>query len=161
MAETPWVVRDVPEQTRRKVKVYAASHGITMAKAIEEIVNRATTVSPITGTPGAAAADDDIDMRQRFVQLCLERGWKEQAREIQETIARFYFEHKVTSEAVAALQQLIAMDRTNIEAYDMLGQTYESVGEVLQAERVYRNLQRAFPDSPIAQKRLIELAMQH
>ncbi len=38
---SPWVVRDVPEETRRKVRVYAAEHDLTMAQAIEALVNLA------------------------------------------------------------------------------------------------------------------------
>jgi len=33
-----WVVRDVPEHTRRQVKLYAVEHDMTMARAIEVIV---------------------------------------------------------------------------------------------------------------------------
>jgi hypothetical protein len=35
---TPWVVRDVPAHIRRKVRVYAAEHDMTMAQAIEAMV---------------------------------------------------------------------------------------------------------------------------
>src|SRR5258708_30810415 len=36
--KTPWVVKGVPEKTRRSVKVYAAQQGITMAEALEQLV---------------------------------------------------------------------------------------------------------------------------
>jgi plasmid stability protein len=36
---SPWVVRDVPEDTRHKVRVYAAEHDMTMAQAVEAIVD--------------------------------------------------------------------------------------------------------------------------
>jgi len=39
VATTPWVVRDVPEKTRHQVRVYAAEHDLTMAQAIEQIVD--------------------------------------------------------------------------------------------------------------------------
>ncbi len=39
----------------------------------------------------------------------------------------------------------------------MLGQTYQSVGEYEQASRVYRNLAKLNPDSPIARERLAML----
>jgi len=41
MAESdkPWVVRDVPERTRRQVKAFAAEQGITMGQAIEFLVD--------------------------------------------------------------------------------------------------------------------------
>jgi hypothetical protein len=38
---TPWVVRDVPEATRRKVRVYAAQHDLTIAQAVERLVGLA------------------------------------------------------------------------------------------------------------------------
>ena len=47
----------------------------------------------------------------------------------QAIIARHYFETHQVKESVAALQQLITIDRGNLEAYDMLGQTYQTVGE--------------------------------
>ena len=34
----PWVVRDVPEHVKRKVRVYAAQHDMTMAQAVEALV---------------------------------------------------------------------------------------------------------------------------
>jgi Flp pilus assembly protein TadD len=72
-------------------------------------------------------------------------------------IARYYFASRQTKEAVAALQQLIGMDPHNYEAYDLLGQTYYSVGEYDQATRVYRNLAKVDPNSPMARARLQEL----
>ena len=60
-------------------------------------------------------------------------------------------------ESVAALQQLITIDRGNFDAYDMLGQTYQSVGEYEQASRVYRNLGKVNPGSSIARERLAAL----
>lgn len=37
---TPWVVRDVPEFTRQQVRVYAVTHHMTMAQAIQLLVSR-------------------------------------------------------------------------------------------------------------------------
>lgn len=37
--QTPWVVKGVPEYIRRKVKIFAVQRGITMAQAIEQIVD--------------------------------------------------------------------------------------------------------------------------
>ena len=39
--KTPWVVKGVPEYIRRKVKIYAVQRGMTMAQAVEQIVNSA------------------------------------------------------------------------------------------------------------------------
>lgn len=38
--ETPWVIKGVSERTKRRVKAYAAEQGLTMAEAIERIVER-------------------------------------------------------------------------------------------------------------------------
>lgn len=37
--EKPWVIREVAEQTRRDVKAFAVKHGLSMAQAIEQIVD--------------------------------------------------------------------------------------------------------------------------
>lgn len=42
----PWMIRDVPEYTRREVKVYAARYGVSMGKAIEELINAAIHKPP-------------------------------------------------------------------------------------------------------------------
>jgi tetratricopeptide (TPR) repeat protein len=105
-------------------------------------------------------ATDDMSLRQQLVQYCLETSSPQSIREATEqqtVIARFYFASRQTKEAVAALQQLIAMDRNHYEAYDLLGQTYYSVGEYEQAARVYRNLAKVDPNNQIARARLAEL----
>lgn len=42
----PWMIRDVPEYVRRKVKVYAVQHGITIAQALEQIINQTVPGAP-------------------------------------------------------------------------------------------------------------------
>lgn len=42
--ETPWVIKGVSERTRQRVKAYAADRGLTMAEAVERIVNMALGV---------------------------------------------------------------------------------------------------------------------
>jgi len=101
---------------------------------------------------------DDMALRQQFVQYCLEIGRLPDAVEQQTVVARYYFASRMTKEAVAALQQLIGMDPHKYEAYDLLGQTYYSVGEYEQAARVYRNLAKVDPNSQMARARLQELA---
>jgi tetratricopeptide (TPR) repeat protein len=103
-------------------------------------------------------ATEDMALRHQFVQYCLEMGRNTDAAEQQTVIARYYFASRQSREAVAALQQLIAMDKMNFEAYDLLGQTYYSVGEYEQAARVYRNLARVDPTNQLARVRLQELA---
>ena len=100
---------------------------------------------------------DDMSLRQQLVQYCLEVGNMPEAVEQQTVIARYYFSGRMTKEAVAALQQLIGMDPHRYEAYDLLGQTYYSVGEYEQAARVYRNLAKVDPSSQMARARLQEL----
>lgn len=102
-------------------------------------------------------ATDDMQLRQQYVQYCLEMKNVPDAVEQQVVVARYYFASRQTKEAVAALQQLIAMDKSNYEAYDLLGQTYYSVGEYEQAARVYRNLARVDPQNQMARARLQEL----
>jgi tetratricopeptide (TPR) repeat protein len=107
-------------------------------------------------------ATDDMSIRQQLVQYCLVLGPKDpvrmrEATEQQTVIARYYFASRQTKEAVAALQQLIGMDAHNYEAYDLLGQTYYSVGEYEQAARVYRNLAKVDPSNQMARARLQEL----
>jgi len=102
-------------------------------------------------------ATDDMASRAQFVQYCLEIGRVPEAAEQQAVLARYYFASRQTKEAVAALQQLIGMDQHNYEAYDLLGQTYYSVGEYEQAARVYRNLAKVNPNNQMARARLQEL----
>ncbi len=100
---------------------------------------------------------DDMQARVEMVQYCLQAGRREEATQHQSVIARHYFASHEVKEAVAALQQLIAMDKSNFEAYDLLGQTYSEVGEYEQAVRVYRNLAKVDPNSTIAFERMRQL----
>ena len=98
-----------------------------------------------------------MDLLREVVALCWRQGRAHEAVQYQTSIARHYFETHQVKEAVAALQQLIASDRNSYEAYDMLGQTYQSVGEYEQASRVYRNLAKVNPGSSVARERLATL----
>ncbi|HLG77983.1 MAG TPA: tetratricopeptide repeat protein, partial [Ktedonobacteraceae bacterium] len=100
---------------------------------------------------------NSMDLQREVVGFCLQLGHSQDAARYQGNIARHYFETHQVKEAVAALQQLITIDRSNFEAYDMLGQTYQSVGEYDQASRVYRNLAKVNPGSSIARERLATL----
>ncbi len=106
------------------------------------------------------AADLDprsMDLLREVVGFCLQLGNAPEAACYQAIIARHYFDTHQVKEAVAALQQLITIDRNNFEAYDLLGQTYQSVGEYEQASRVYRNLARVNPENSLARERLVTL----
>ncbi|MBO0779996.1 MAG: tetratricopeptide repeat protein, partial [Ktedonobacteraceae bacterium] len=100
---------------------------------------------------------DSMDLLREVVGLCMRIGRSQEAARFQARIARHYFETQQVKESVAALQQLIAIDRNNLEAYDMLGQTYQAVGEYEQASRVYRNLAKVHPGSTVARERLATL----
>lgn len=100
---------------------------------------------------------DSMSLLRAVVGFCLQLGRTEEATDYQVLIARHYFETHQVKESVAALQQLITIDRNNYEAYDMLGRTYQSVGEYEQASRVYRNLAKVNPNNPIARERLAAL----
>jgi tetratricopeptide (TPR) repeat protein len=100
---------------------------------------------------------DDMGARMLYVQYCLEIGLRKEAAEQQTVLARYYYHNRQTKEAVAMLQQLIALDGNNYEAYDLLGQTYLSVAELDQAQRVYRQLAKMNPSSSIARDRLAQI----
>jgi len=99
----------------------------------------------------------NMDLLREVVSFCWQAGKAREATEYQQIIARHYFETHQVKESVAALQQLIALDRKNYDAYDMLGQTYQSVGEFEQASRVYKNLAKANPGDATAKERLAAL----
>jgi tetratricopeptide (TPR) repeat protein len=100
---------------------------------------------------------EDMLARTEIVRYCLQANRRDEATFHQSVIARTYFASDQTKEAVAALQQWIAIDKTNDEAYDLLGKTYYKVGEFEQAQRVYRNLAKLDPDNPIAFERMQQL----
>ena len=102
-------------------------------------------------------APQSLELLREVVGFCLQLGRSSEAVQYQVIIARHYFDTHQVKEAVAALQQLITIDRNNYEAYDLLGQTYQSVGEYEQANRVYRNLAKVNPDNVIARERLAAL----
>lgn len=41
MKTTDWWIRDMNTATKRRVKAYAVEHGITIAQALKELVDRA------------------------------------------------------------------------------------------------------------------------
>lgn len=99
----------------------------------------------------------NMDLLREVVGYCYQLERPAEANVYQEKIARYYYDTRQVKEAVAALQQLIALDRNNFDAYDMLGQTYQSVGEYEQASRVYKNLAKINPGSSVARERLVML----
>ena len=106
---------------------------------------------------------ESMELLREVVSFCLQLSrtvdpaYSHDAAKYQGIIARHYFDTQQVKESVAALQQLITIDRSNYEAYDLLGQTYQSVGEYEQASRVYRNLAKVAPESDVARERLATL----
>jgi tetratricopeptide (TPR) repeat protein len=150
-------------QLRSLADIYVRRGGLAEAA---QVYQRLAEIAWTTGAQEEALAQlrqaiqfatDDMTLRQQFVQYCLEIGHTADAIEQQTVIARYYFASRQSRDAVAALQQLIAMDRSNFEAYDLLGQTYYSVGEYEQATRVYRKLASIDPTNQLARVRLQEL----
>lgn len=58
------------------------------------------------------------------------------------------------------LRQVIADNRANIEAYDLLAKALQELGEVGEARQVLQRAAQLSPNSPIRQKNLGELALQ-
>ena len=106
---------------------------------------------------------NSMELLREVVSFCLQLSrtvdpsYSKDAAKYQSIIAHHYFDTQQVKESVAALQQLITIDRSNYEAYDLLGQTYQSVGEYEQASRVYRNLAKVAPENDIARERLATL----
>lgn len=44
MARDQWYIRGVDQSTRRKVKAYAAAHGIELAEALKQLISKALSV---------------------------------------------------------------------------------------------------------------------
>ena len=151
------------EELRRVVEIYMRHNQIAEASATLQQIGEIqwqsgqqeiamTTLKQVLNlTP------DDMGTRMVYVQYCLELGLRKEASEQQTVLARYYYHSRQTREAVAMLQQLIALDKDNFEAYDLLGQTYFSVGEYDQAQRVYRHLAKINPSSNIARERLAQI----
>ncbi|HET9999542.1 MAG TPA: tetratricopeptide repeat protein [Ktedonobacteraceae bacterium] len=150
-------------ELRQLVDIYLRQNKSEQAS---EMLQRLANINAETGNSDDAfmnfrrAADlspDNMDLLREVVSFCWQIGRAREATEYQQVIARHYFETHQVKESVAALQQLIAIDRGNFDAYDMLGQTYQSVGEYEQASRVYKNLAKANPGDTMAKERLAAL----
>ncbi len=150
-------------ELRLLVDIYLRQNRLEEAS---EVLQRLGNINAETGNSDDAfmnfrrAAElmpDNMDLLREVVSFCWQIGRAREATEYQQTIARHYYETRQVKESVAALQQLIAIDRSNFDAYDMLGQTYQSVGEYEQASRVYKNLAKANPGDTTAKERLAAL----
>lgn len=108
-----------------------------------------------------SASEDSSDLsmafRQRIVGYCLDAGHLSEAVEQQVIVARSYFERKLFRPAISALLQLLMLDRTYEDGYDMLGQSYQALGETEHARHIYLEMANLDPSSAVAQRRLQEL----
>lgn len=157
------LLEDGISELRLLVDIYLRQNSLQEAS---DVLERLGNIYAETGSADDAfmsfrrAADltpDNMDLLREVVSFCWQIGRAREATEYQQVIARHYFETHQVKESVAALQQLIAIDRSNFDAYDMLGQTYQEVGEYEQASRVYKNLAKANPGNTVARERLAEL----
>ncbi|MGH2497848.1 MAG: tetratricopeptide repeat protein [Ktedonobacteraceae bacterium] len=157
------LLEDGISELRLLVDIYLRQNKSEQAS---EMLQRLANINAETGTTddafmnfrrAAELSPDNMDLLREVVSFCWQIGRAREATEYQQVIARHYFETHQVKESVAALQQLIAIDRGNFDAYDMLGQTYQSVGEYEQASRVYKNLAKANPGGTTAKERLAAL----
>ena len=61
-------------------------------------------------------------------------------------------------EAIAALHQVIGLTPDDMTAYYQLGEALSSMGEYLQAEKVYRRIVLMNPDDAVAQAKATAMA---
>ncbi len=52
-AAKPWMIRDVPNETRKKVRLYAVENDLTMAQAVEAIVDSTVLGVDVVAVPDA------------------------------------------------------------------------------------------------------------
>ena len=97
---------------------------------------------------------NDLNLLQELVRLSYQLGRTKEATRYQFEIAQQYLARYQIIESIATLQQLLVIDRDNYEAYHLLGQTYQSIGEYDQAILVYEKLALLEPESSITQEQL-------
>src|SRR5207237_8217457 len=97
---------------------------------------------------------DSLELLREIVGYCIQQGLSEEAVQYQIVIARHYFDTKQVKEAVAALQQLITIDRNNYEAYDLLGRTNNPWAKKNKPGRSSATWPESNPQNPHAEQRL-------
>lgn len=185
----PWVVRDVPEDTRRKVRVYAAQHDLTMAQALERLLDRSqpgasqapdgigevvrTVPEYVWQDVQSYAAERDMGMAESIIELIrkaleepevlklrhilvglyLELGRKAEAVTELIAIARYCSHYRILPEMITALEQAIALDARNTDAYDLLGWAYTYMGDHEQAQHMRQVSKKITIENYRAQRR--------
>lgn len=93
-----------------------------------------------------AFAPEDIDARQQLVNLHILAGRRDAAIAEQRRIARICTDQKNYTEAISCFHQIIALDPTDADAYESLGDLLMRQHEYEQAVRLYKRLLRLRPN---------------
>lgn len=101
---------------------------------------------------------DNLDHRHAAVTAYIQTGQLRHAIEQLREIVRVSLARGEPEEALAALHQVVALDPRNPDAYHRLAELLVSLGELEQAERVYRRLLALYPDDPVAKAKQAALA---
>ena len=98
-------------------------------------------------------APDDLTLRHAAVTAFIQIGQRDHAKAQLREIARLAIARNEPENALAALHQVVALDPQDPEGYHRLGELLVSLGEIEQAERVYRRLLALTPNDAIAKAR--------
>lgn len=101
---------------------------------------------------------ENLDHRHAAVTAYIQTGQLRHAIEQLREIVRVALARGEPEEALAALHQVVALDPRNPDAYHRLAELLVSLGELEQAERVYRRLLVLYPDDPVAKAKQAALA---
>jgi tetratricopeptide (TPR) repeat protein len=105
-----------------------------------------------------ALAPDEVDHRHGLVTLYLQMGRINEAAAHQRAVVDISLRQDRTHEAIAALHQVIGLTPDDMSAYYQLGELLASIGEYLQAEKVYRRVVSMNPGDAIAQAKVAAMA---
>lgn len=92
-----------------------------------------------------AMSPEDIEARQQLVNLHILSGRRDAALAEQHRIAEICRQTQNFNAAIASLHQIIALDPSDTDAFEQLGELLMQVGEHDQALRLYRRLGRLRP----------------
>jgi tetratricopeptide (TPR) repeat protein len=105
-----------------------------------------------------ALAPDEVDHRHGLVTLYLQMGRINEAAAHQRAVVDISLRQDRRHEAIAALHQVIGLTPDDMSAYYQLGELLASIGEYLQAEKVYRRVVSMNPGDAIAQAKVAAMA---
>jgi tetratricopeptide (TPR) repeat protein len=105
-----------------------------------------------------ALAPDEVDHRHGLVTLYLQMGRINEAAAHQRAVVDISLRQDRKHEAIAALHQVIGLTPDDMSAYYQLGELLASIGEYLQAEKVYRRVVSMNPGDAIAQAKVAAMA---